>query len=559
MAKTTEQRTGAMPHDHYHAVLPVDLPDRTWPSRQFSEAPRWCSVDLRDGNQALIDPMDPDRKMALFDLLIELGFKEIEVGFPSASQTDFDFMRQIIEENRIPDDVTIQVLVQCREDLIRRTYESIRGAKNVIVHFYNSTSSLQRRVVFDLDRQGIVDIATHAAALCVELEATIPETTITYEYSPESFTGTEPEYAVEICEAVMDVIQPTPQRPLILNLPATVEHYSPNLYADVIEWFCRTIKDRESVVVSLHPHNDRGTGVAAAELGILAGADRVEGTLFGNGERTGNVDIVTLALNLFSQGVDPELKLTDIEKVRRIAEYATRLPVHPRHPYAGDLVYTAFSGSHQDAIKKGMADIGEDYDHWEVPYLPIDPKDTGRTYEAIIRVNSQSGKGGVAYLMDAEHGLDLPRQLQVEFSRTAQKVTEESGTEIKPDALWDVFEATSLPEDAALRLLSSEVTTGGGKTTVFAQMLINGDHLTIKGEGNGPIDAMIAGLRGELGISFEVKNYSEHALTSGSSASAVAYIEAEGANGETWWGVGMDSSILDASLQAVVSAANRLK
>ena len=559
MAKTTEQRTGAMPHDHYHAVLPVDLPDRTWPSRQFSEAPRWCSVDLRDGNQALIDPMDPDRKMALFDLLIELGFKEIEVGFPSASQTDFDFMRQIIEEKRIPDDVTIQVLVQCREDLIRRTYESIRGAKNVIVHFYNSTSSLQRRVVFDLDRQGIIDIATHAAALCVELEATIPETTITYEYSPESFTGTEPEYAVEICEAVMDVIQPTPQRPLILNLPATVEHYSPNLYADVIEWFCRTIKNRESVVVSLHPHNDRGTGVAAAELGILAGADRVEGTLFGNGERTGNVDIVTLALNLFSQGVDPELKLTDIEKVRRIAEYATRLPVHPRHPYAGDLVYTAFSGSHQDAIKKGMADIGDDYDHWEVPYLPIDPKDTGRTYEAIIRVNSQSGKGGVAYLMDAEHGLDLPRQLQVEFSRTVQKVTEESGTEIKPDALWDVFEATYLSEDAALRLLSSEVTTGGGKTTVFAQMLINGDHLTIKGEGNGPIDAMIAGLRGELGITFEVKNYSEHALTSGSSASAVAYIEAEGANGETWWGVGMDSSILDASLQAVVSAANRLK
>jgi 2-isopropylmalate synthase len=548
-----------MPHDHYHAVLPVDLPDRTWPSRQFSEAPRWCSVDLRDGNQALIDPMDPDRKMALFDLLIELGFKEIEVGFPSASQTDFDFMRQIIEEKRIPDDVTIQVLVQCREDLIRRTYESIRGAKNVIVHFYNSTSSLQRRVVFDLDRQGIIDIATHAAALCVELEATIPETTITYEYSPESFTGTEPEYAVEICEAVMDVIQPTPQRPLILNLPATVEHYSPNLYADVIEWFCRTIKNRESVVVSLHPHNDRGTGVAAAELGILAGADRVEGTLFGNGERTGNVDIVTLALNLFSQGVDPELKLTDIEKVRRIAEYATRLPVHPRHPYAGDLVYTAFSGSHQDAIKKGMADIGDDYDHWEVPYLPIDPKDTGRTYEAIIRVNSQSGKGGVAYLMDAEHGLDLPRQLQVEFSRTVQKVTEESGTEIKPDALWDVFEATYLSEDAALRLLSSEVTTGGGKTTVFAQMLINGDHLTIKGEGNGPIDAMIAGLRGELGITFEVKNYSEHALTSGSSASAVAYIEAEGANGETWWGVGMDSSILDASLQAVVSAANRLK
>jgi len=515
-------------------------------------------VDLRDGNQALIEPMDPERKLAMFDLLVEMGFKEIEVGFPSASQTDYDFMRKIIDEDRIPNDVTIQVLVQCREDLIRRTYESIKGARNVIVHFYNSTSTLQRRVVFGLDQQGIIDIATTAAALCKELEATIPKTNVVYEYSPESFTGTEPEYAVAICEAVMDVIQPTPEKPLILNLPATVEHYTPNIYADVIEWFCRTIKDRQSVVISLHPHNDRGTGVAAAELGVLAGADRIEGTLFGNGERTGNVDIVTLALNLFSQGVDPELMITDIEKIRRVSEYTTRIGVHPRHPYAGDLVFTAFSGSHQDAIKKGVADIGDDYTTWEVPYLPINPNYIGRTYEAIIRVNSQSGKGGVAYLMDAEHGLDLPRSLQVEFSKNVQKIAEGSGKEITPDQLWEIFEATYLPNDAKYQLLSTEVTTGSGKTTVFAQMLINGEHVTIKGEGNGPIDAMITGLRGEAGITFEVKNYSEHALNSGSAATAVAYVEAENESGDTWWGVGMNSSILDASLHAVVSAANRL-
>jgi 2-isopropylmalate synthase len=548
-----------MPHELYRPVLPLELSDRSWPNHQLSAAPRWCSVDLRDGNQALIDPMDPERKLALFDLLVELGFKEIEVGFPSASQTDYDFMRQIIEEDRIPDDVTIQVLVQCREELIRRTFESIRGAKSVIVHFYNSTSTLQRRVVFGLERAGITEIAVNAARLCRELEQSVPETSVSYEYSPESFTGTEPEYAIEICEAVMDVIEPTPDKPLILNLPATVEHYTPNVYADVIEWFSRSIKKRDSVVLSLHPHNDRGTGVAATELGLLAGADRVEGTLFGNGERTGNVDLITVALNLFSQGVDPELSLTDIEKVRRVAEYATRLPVHPRHPYAGDLVFTAFSGSHQDAIKKGMADIGEDFEAWEVPYLPINPKDIGRTYEAIIRVNSQSGKGGVAYLMDAEHGLDLPRQLQIEFSREIQKVTEASGTEIKPDELWEVFEETYLPDDAPIRLLSCEVTTGTGHTTVFAQMLVNGEHVTVKGEGNGPIDALISGLRQELGISFEVKDYSQHALTSGSTASAVAYIEAEDEHGATWWGVGMDSSTLDASLQAVVSAANRTR
>ena len=554
-----DQITGAMPHERYKPVMPLNLDDRTWPNRVLTKAPRWCSVDLRDGNQALIDPMDPERKMAMFKLLLDLGFKEIEVGFPSASQTDFDFTRQIIEEGLIPDGVTIQVLVQCREDLIRRTFEAIKGAKSVIVHFYNSTSTLQRRVVFRLDKEGIVEIATNGAKLIKELSAELGDQDVTFEYSPESFTGTEPEFAVEVCEAVMDVIEPTPERPLIPNLPGTVEHYTPNIYADVIEWFCRTIKNRDSLIISLHPHNDRGTAVAAAELGVLAGADRVEGTLFGNGERTGNVDVVTLALNLFSQGVDPELDFNDITKVRRIAESSNRLPVHPRHPYAGDLVYTAFSGSHQDAIKKGMADIGDEYEAWEVPYLPIDPKHTGRSYEAIIRVNSQSGKGGVAYLMDTEYGLDLPRKLQQEFSKQVQKVTEASGTEIKTGELWDVFEDTYLPEDAALKLLSSEITTGGGRTSVTAQMLVNGEHRTISGEGNGPIDALCAGLATELGVTLEVKDYSEHALTGGSNASAVAYVEAVNAEGATWWGVGMDSSILDASLQAVISAANRAR
>jgi 2-isopropylmalate synthase len=548
-----------MPVDKYRSHVPLALGDRTWPDRQFTQAPRWASVDLRDGNQALIDPMDPERKLALFQTLVDVGFKEIEVGFPSASQTDFDFQRLIIEEGLIPDDVEIQVLVQCREELIERTFESLAGAGRGVVHFYNSVSELQRRVVFGLDRAGIVDIAVNAAALCKKFESSVPETVIRYEYSPESFTGTEPEFAVEICQAVMDVIEPTPERPMILNLPATVEMYSPNVYADVIEWFGRTIKNRDAIVLSLHPHNDRGTAVAAAELAVLAGADRVEGTLFGNGERTGNVDIVTLAMNLFSQGIDPMLDFSDIEKVRRVAEFATRLPVHPRHPYAGDLVYTAFSGSHQDAIKKGMAAIGRDYPEWEVPYLPIDPKHTGRTYEAIIQVNSQSGKGGVAYLMDTDHGLDLPRRLQMEFSRTVQAITEASGTVIGSGQMWDVFEETYLPEDAGLRLVTSEVSTKKGHTSVTAQLLVDGQHRTVSGEGNGPIDALVAGLKAELGIVLEVKDYSEHALTEGSGASAVAYVECAGADGTTWWGVGRDSSILDASLSAVVSAANRAR
>ena len=544
-----------MPFHRYSAHVPLQLDDRTWPGRTFDRAPRWASVDLRDGNQALIDPMDPERKRRLFETLVAVGFKEIEVGFPAASQPDYDFLRSLIEERLVPDDVEIQVLVQCRDQLIEQTYKSLRGARRAIVHFYNSTSELQRRVVFGLDKAGIIEIATNAARLCKKLEPTLVGTEIRYEYSPESFTGTEPDFAIEICQAVMEVIEPTPEHPMILNLPATVEAYSPNVYADVIEWFGRTISNRDSVVLSLHPHNDRGTAVAAAELAVLAGADRVEGTLFGNGERTGNVDIVTLAMNLFSQGIDPTLDFSDIEKIRRVAEHATRLPVHPRHPYAGDLVYTAFSGSHQDAIKKGMAAVGDDCDRWEVPYLPIDPKHLGRTYEAIIRVNSQSGKGGVAYLMDIEHGLDLPRRLQVEFSRAVQSVTEASGTAIRPAEMWQVFTETYLPDDAGICLLSSEVTSDETGTTVVAQLVVDGIHRTVSGSGNGPIDALVSAL-GDVGVTLEVVDYHEHALTSGSGASAVAYVEVE-TDRTRLWGVGIDSSILEASLHAVVSAANR--
>jgi 2-isopropylmalate synthase len=554
---TTPQQPSPMAFAKYRATIPVDLADRTWPDRRLTHAPRWCSVDLRDGNQALIDPMDAERKHVMFAQLVSMGFKEIEVGFPSASQPDFDFVREIIEQGLIPEDVTIQVLTQCREDLIRRTYESLIGAPRAIVHFYNSTSTLQRRVVFGLDRAGITKIATDAAALCRSLEATSPETSFFYEYSPESFTGTELDYALEVCNAVIEVMDPSPDRPLILNLPATVEMYTPNLYADAIEWFLRHVDRRECVVLSLHPHNDRGTAVAAAELGVLAGADRVEGTLFGNGERTGNVDVVNLALNLFSQGVDPELDVRDIDKARHVAEYANRLPIHVRHPYVGELVYTAFSGSHQDAIKKGMTAIGDEYEYWEVPYLPIDPKHTGRTYEAIIRVNSQSGKGGVAYLLETEHGLDLPRAMQVEFSKHVQERTEATGTEISPAELWDVFTTTYQPENPTIQLLSSEVTADQHLTRIFAQLIVSGQHVTVKGEGNGPIDALMAGLRSEMDVNFKVRDYHEHALTSGSEASAVAYVEAEDAEGITWWGVGMSSSILDASLEAVVSAANR--
>jgi 2-isopropylmalate synthase len=545
-----------MPFDRYRPYQPVPLPDRTWPSATITRAPRWCAVDLRDGNQALIDPMDIERKRRMFATLVQMGFKEIEVGFPSASQPDFDFVRALVEEDLVPDDVTIQVLVQCRPELIERTYESIAGARAAIVHFYNSTSVLQRRVVFGLDKDGITDMAVNAARLCRKLEATVPETEIRYEYSPESFTGTEIVYSVEICAAVMDVIEPRPDQPIILNLPATVEMSTPNVYADLIEYFHRHIPDRDSVVLSLHPHNDRGCAVAAAELGVMAGADRVEGCLFGNGERTGNVDIVTLAMNLFSQGVDPELDISDIDALRRVAEYCNRLPVHPRHPYVGDLVYTAFSGSHQDAIKKGFAALADDYRQWEVPYLPVDPHHVGRSYEAVIRVNSQSGKGGVAYIMETEHGMVLPRRLQIEFSRAVQRATEDTGTEISPADMWQVFRQEYLPERAPIELVAHETSTAGDRTTVVAHVRVRGDDVTVRGEGNGPIAAFVHALRQGLGIELDVVDYVEHAVSAGADAEAVAYVETTDQNGRTRWGAGIHASILTASLHAVVSALN---
>jgi 2-isopropylmalate synthase len=555
-----------MPFEKYSPWVPVVLHDRTWPNVVIDKAPLWCSVDLRDGNQALIDPMDPQRKRRMFDSVVKMGFKEIEVGFPSASQPDFDFVRQLIEEDLIPDDVTIQVLVQCRQELIERTYECLRGAPKAIVHFYNSTNPLQREVVFGQDQQGITDIAVNAARLCRKLEETIPATEIRYEYSPESFTLTEPEYALEICHAVMEVIEPTPDRPLILNLPATVECYTANVYGDVIEWFCRSVRHRDSVVISLHPHNDRGTGTAAAEFGIMAGADRVEGTLFGNGERTGNLDLVNVALNLFMNGVDPELDISDIDALRRTAEYCNRLPVPPRHPYAGDLVYTSFSGSHQDAIKKGFdalaakaaASPGGEYAEWGVPYLPIDPKHVGRTYEAVIRVNSQSGKGGVAYVMKTEHGFDLPRRLQVEFSKTIQHITEDSGTEIGPGVMWDAFQAEYLPQEARCRLQSHELRSASeGSTSITAQLVVEGSPVTVTGEGNGPIDAFVHALREGLHADLDVTDYAEHALGTGSEATAVAYVETKAGDGSVRWGVGTDPNIITASLRAVLNAYDR--
>jgi 2-isopropylmalate synthase len=550
-----------MPFHKYTPLVPLVLEDRTWPNVIIKKAPRWCSVDLRDGNQALIDPMDPPRKLRMFQELVAMGFKEIEVGFPAASQLDYDFVRQLIDDDLIPDDVTVQVLVQCREELIERTYDSIAGAPQAIVHFYNSTNPLQRDVVFGLDKDGIKDIPVNAAKLCRKLEETMGDTVIRYEYSPESFTLTEPEFAVEVCEAVMDVMGPSPDDPIILNLPATVECYSPNVYGDVIEWFGRNIRDRDSVVLSLHPHNDRGCAVAAAEFGVMAGADRVEGTLFGNGERTGNVDIVTLAMNLFANGVDPELDISDIDSLRRAAEYCNRLPVHPRHPYVGDLVYTAFSGSHQDAIKKGFASLPDDYARWGVPYLPIDPKHVGRTYEAVIRVNSQSGKGGVAYVMKEEHGFDLPRRLQIEFSKTIQHITEDSGTEITPSSMWDSFQGVYFPERAAFRLRSQELHTSAseeaGRTTITANLDVSGQDVTIEGEGDGPVEAFVNALRNRWGMAFDVVDYSEHAVGSGADARAVAYVESSGEDGLLKWGIGVDGNITTASLLAVLAAFER--
>jgi 2-isopropylmalate synthase len=555
-----------MPFGKYKPWIPIVLRDRTWPDRVIDTAPLWCSVDLRDGNQALIDPMDPQRKRRMFDALVKMGFKEIEVGFPSASQPDFDFVRHLIEEDVIPDDVTIQVLVQCRQELIERTYECLQGASRAIVHFYNSTNPLQREVVFNLDQQGIVDIAVNAARLCRKLEATVPETAIRYEYSPESFTLTEPQFALDICHAVMDVIEPTVDRPLILNLPATVECYTANVYGDVIEWFCRNVRNRDTVVISLHPHNDRGTGTAAAEFGLMAGADRLEGTLFGNGERTGNLDVVNVALNLFMNGVDPGLDISDIDALRRVAEYCNRLPVPPRHPYAGDLVYTSFSGSHQDAIKKGFealavkaaAEPDGEYATWGVPYLPIDPKHVGRTYEAVIRVNSQSGKGGVAYLMKAEHGFELPRRLQVEFSKTIQHITEDSGTEISPLVMWEAFQAEYQPAEPRFRLVSHELRSDSADgSTITAQLLVDGSPVTVTGNGNGPIDAFVHALRSGLQADIDVIDYAEHALGRGSEATAVAYVETRSSDGRVLWGVGIDPNIITASLRAVLGAHER--
>ena len=558
-----------MPVHRYAPFIPVELEDRTWPSKKMTKAPQWCSVDLRDGNQALIDPMDTPRKLAMFKLLVAMGYKEIEVGFPSASQTDFDFVRKIIDEDLIPDDVIIQVLTQAREPLIRRTYESIKGSKQAIVHLYNSTSTLQRRVVFGLDKDGIKKIATDAAQLCLDLMSTVPETKVSFEYSPESYTGTELEFAVEVCNAVNDIWKPTPQWKTIMNLPATVEMATPNVYADSIEWMCRHLNNRENVIVSLHPHNDRGTGVAAAELGYLAGADRIEGTLFGNGERTGNVCLVTLGMNMVSHGIDPHIDFSDIDEIRRTVEYGNQLRVPERHPYGGDLVFTAFSGSHQDAIKKGFEHLERDAkaagntvdNHtWAVPYLPIDPKDIGRSYEAVIRVNSQSGKGGVAYLMKNEHHLDLPRRHQIEFSKIVQAKTDNEGGEVTAEQLWHIFEDEYLPTDLApwgrFRLKGmSQTSVMGEDVQLTVKMTDRGEAIELSGTGNGPIAAFCHILQ-SYGVDVRVLDFSEHALSSGGDASAAAYLECE-ISGAVFWGAGIDPNTTTASLKAVVSAINR--
>lgn len=550
-----------MPYYRYRPYRPVPLIDRTWPDRAIARAPVWCSVDLRDGNQALIQPMGSERKLRMFRELVRIAFREIEVGFPSASQTDYDFLRELIEEGHVPETVTLQVLTPAREPLIRKTFEAVRGARRVIVHLYNSTSSLQRRVVFGMDRAGVRALAAEGARAVRELAQQCPGTEVRFEYSPESFTGTELDYALEVCEAVMDEWQPAPEAPMILNLPATVELSTPNLYADRIEWFGRSLTRRDSVVLSVHPHNDRGTAVAAAELALMAGAERVEGALFGNGERTGNVDLVTLALNLFSQGVDPELDLREVDRVKAVVEHCNRLPVHPRHPYAGELVYTAFSGSHQDAIKKGIAEQehrGDDL--WEVPYLPIDPADVGRTYEAVVRINSQSGKGGIAYVLEQDYGLRLPRGLQVEFSHIIQEIADETGEELEPPSLWGAFETEYLSSSGALKLGEHRTAPIAGKPEgceLTAVVRRDGAVHTIRGRGNGPLDAFLHGLSREWGIHLRVTDYTEHALGQGSDATAVAYVALESDDGSALYGVGRHSSIVTASLNAVVSSANR--
>ena len=554
------QQPSSMPYDKYgqYSYAP-DLTDRTWPDQLLTEAPLWCSVDLRDGNQALIDPMDIERKTRMFEAIVEMGFKEVEVGFPSASGPDFDFCRQLIEEDQVPDDVWIQVLTQARPELIERTFEAIRGAKKAIVHLYNPTSTLQRRVVYGLDKEGIIDIALTGTRQCRELKATMPETEVRFEYSPESFTGTEIDFAIEICEKVTSEWGATEQDPIILNLPATVEMSTPNLYGDLIEYFNRNVANRDSIILSLHPHNDRGCGVAAAEFGVMAGADRVEGTLFGNGERTGNVDIITLALNLFASGVDPELDISHIDELRRIAEYCNQLPVHPRHPYGGDLVYTAFSGSHQDAIKKGFEALPDNYGFWEVPYLPIDPAHVGRTYQDVIRVNSQSGKGGVAYVMKNNYGFDMPRRLQVEFSREIQSITDEGG-EIRPDTIKKTFDETYLHTSEPFSYRghrSSFDSSSSDMSEVTAQIRVQGTENEVTGSGNGPLSAFKNALSDGCNVHARLVDYQEHAVGTGADATAAAYVEIETADRQVWWGVGMNPNIVTASFEAFISALNR--
>ncbi len=575
MSNFPEQSKSPMPTSRYAPFNPFPnnggLTDRTWPSKTITKAPKWCSVDLRDGNQALIDPMDANRKLAMFKLLVKMGYKEIEVGFPAASQTDFDFIRKIIEEKLIPDDVVIQVLTQARKPLIERTFESIKGAKQAIVHLYNSTSTLQRRVVFGQDKEGIKKIATEGAAICLELVKTVPGTLVSFEYSPESYTGTELEFAVEVCNAVNDIWKPTPAWKTIMNLPATVEMATPNIYADSIEWMHRNLKYRDSVVLSLHPHNDRGTGVAAAELAYLAGADRIEGTLFGNGERTGNVCLITLGLNLLTHGIDPMIDFSDIDEIRRTVEYCNQLRVPERHPYGGDLVFTAFSGSHQDAIKKGFehmdkdaaaAGVARDKFTWAVPYLPIDPKDIGRSYEAVIRVNSQSGKGGVAYLMKHEHQLDLPRRLQIEFSQVIQALTDSEGGEVSPEAMWNTFEDEYLPAKnnqwGRFKLAGlSQSSQMDQDVDLSIELLDGGVSKKLSGKGNGPIAAFVAIVNAhEPKLALRVLDYYEHALSAGGDAKAAAYLECEIA-GQVYWGVGIDPSTTTAALKAVISSINR--
>jgi 2-isopropylmalate synthase len=568
------QKPSGMPIHKYrpfHEQITVDLPDRTWPDQRITKAPRWCAVDLRDGNQALIDPMSPERKRIMFELLVSMGYKEIEVGFPSASQTDFDFVRQLIEEGLIPDDVTIQVLTQARAHLIERTYESIAGAKQAIVHLYNSTSVLQREVVFRTDRQGIIDIALEGARLCREFEKRIPETQVFYEYSPESYTGTELEFALDVCNQVIEIFEPTPERKVIINLPATVEMATPNVYADSIEWMSRRLAHRENVILSLHPHNDRGTAIAAAELGYMAGADRIEGCLFGNGERTGNVDLVALGINLLTQGIDPQIDFSDVDQVKRTVEYCNQLPVHERSPWAGDLVFTAFSGSHQDAIKKGFEamearataqGVSVDDIEWAVPYLPIDPKDLGRSYEAVIRVNSQSGKGGVAYLLKTDHALDLPRKLQIDFSGVVQAKTDAEGGEVTSEQIWKIFTDEYLPSEVAderwgrFELLATSTRSDmSGDVGLDITLRDGDDRFEASGRGNGPVAAFLEIVRAQ-GFDVTLYDYVEHALSAGGDAQAAAYIELQ-VDGERLWGVGIDSDISTASLKAIVSGVNR--